>query len=188
MDLHSFGSRARKDSRHQRFRRESGAHRRQLRSSEPSLLADRRRASMGFRQRQPASLLCRGIEDRWLRNRRATGMAPARQRRLSHGRRIANRQDQEGVRRTGKTRACRGEGSEVLRSASDGLFYDFDCSEDWQLGDRAPEADDHCALAGVYETERPIAPKLAEFERYLQQSRSPSEIPGVIAEATGVGA
>ncbi len=43
-------------------------------------------------------------------------------------------------------------------------------------------------LAGVYETERPIAPKLAEFERYLQQTLSPSEIPGVIAEATGVGA
>jgi threonine synthase len=43
-------------------------------------------------------------------------------------------------------------------------------------------------LAGVYETERPIAPKLAEFEHYLQQTLSPSEIPGVIAEATGVGA
>ncbi len=45
-------------------------------------------------------------------------------------------------------------------------------------------------LAGVYETERPIAPKLTEFEAYLQQTLSPSEIPGVIAEAeaTGVGA
>src|SRR5208337_2849162 len=45
-------------------------------------------------------------------------------------------------------------------------------------------------LAGVYHTERPIAPKLAEFEHYLQQTLSPSEIPGVIAEAeaTGVGA
>ena len=38
-------------------------------------------------------------------------------------------------------------------------------------------------LAGVYQTERPIAPKLTEFEAYLQQTLSPSEIPGVIAEA-----
>ena len=46
-------------------------------------------------------------------------------------------------------------------------------------------------LAGVYKTERPIAPKLKEFESYLQQSLDVSEIPGVIAaaeEATGVGA
>jgi len=40
-------------------------------------------------------------------------------------------------------------------------------------------------LAGVYETELPIAPKLTEFERYLRQTLSPSEIPGVIAEAVG---
>jgi threonine synthase len=43
-------------------------------------------------------------------------------------------------------------------------------------------------LAGVYKTEQPIAPKLTEFEAYLQRSLSPSEIPGVIAEATAVGA
>ena len=40
-------------------------------------------------------------------------------------------------------------------------------------------------LAGVYETELPIAPKLTEFERYLRQTLSPSDIPGVIAEAVG---
>jgi threonine synthase len=48
------------------------------------------------------------------------------------------------------------------------------------------------ALTGVYETERPIAPKLAEFERYLQQTLSaagvPADVPGVAAEAAGVGA
>ena len=45
-------------------------------------------------------------------------------------------------------------------------------------------------LAGVYEVERPIAPKLTEFEHYLQQALSPADIPGVIAEAeaAGVGA
>jgi threonine synthase len=46
-------------------------------------------------------------------------------------------------------------------------------------------------LAGVYQTERPIAPKLAEFEHYLQQTLHVDEVPEVIAaaqEAAGVGA
>jgi len=43
-------------------------------------------------------------------------------------------------------------------------------------------------LEGVYETERPIAPKLAEFEQYLQQTLKTADIPGVAAEAAGVGA
>src|ERR1700726_1666539 len=44
-------------------------------------------------------------------------------------------------------------------------------------------------LAGVYKTERPIAPKLTEFEHYLQQQAlSPADIPGVIAAAEAVGA
>ena len=46
-------------------------------------------------------------------------------------------------------------------------------------------------LAGVYQTERPIAPKLAEFEDYLQQTLPVDEIPGVVAAAeqvAGIGA
>jgi len=42
-------------------------------------------------------------------------------------------------------------------------------------------------LAGVYETERAIAPKLAEFEAYLQQTLKTADVPGVAAEAAGVG-
>ena len=38
-------------------------------------------------------------------------------------------------------------------------------------------------LAGVYQTERPIAPRLAEFETYLQESLPPSELRGVISAA-----
>jgi threonine synthase len=38
-------------------------------------------------------------------------------------------------------------------------------------------------LAGVYKTERPIAPKLTEFESYLQQTLDLDEVPGVIAAA-----
>jgi threonine synthase len=44
-------------------------------------------------------------------------------------------------------------------------------------------------LAGIYQTERPIAPKLTEFEHYLQQQTlSPADIPGVIAAQETVGA
>jgi threonine synthase len=47
-------------------------------------------------------------------------------------------------------------------------------------------------LAGVYQTERPIAPKLKEFETYLQEhTLDLDEVPGIVAaaeEAAGVGA
>src|SRR5215475_1978022 len=46
-------------------------------------------------------------------------------------------------------------------------------------------------LAGAYKTERPIAPKLVEFEAYLQQTLEVEEIPGVVAaaqEAEAIGA
>ena len=41
-------------------------------------------------------------------------------------------------------------------------------------------------LAGVYQTERPIAPKLTEFEAYLQQTLELEEVPGLIAAAEQV--
>jgi threonine synthase len=46
------------------------------------------------------------------------------------------------------------------------------------------------ALAGVYPLERAIAPKLTEFEHYLQQTLDVNDVPGVIAaaEAARVGA
>jgi threonine synthase len=46
-------------------------------------------------------------------------------------------------------------------------------------------------LAGVYQTERAIAPKLAEFENYLQQTLNVEDVPEVISAAeaaAGVGA
>jgi threonine synthase len=46
-------------------------------------------------------------------------------------------------------------------------------------------------LAGVYRTGRAIAPKLTEFENYLQQTLHVAEVPGVVAaaqEAATVGA
>jgi threonine synthase len=43
-------------------------------------------------------------------------------------------------------------------------------------------------LTGVYETERALAPKLTEFESYLQQTLDVAEVPEIVAEAAGVGA
>jgi threonine synthase len=45
-------------------------------------------------------------------------------------------------------------------------------------------------LAGVYQTERPIAPKLAEFESYLQRTLDVAEVPEIVAaaEAARIGA
>jgi threonine synthase len=46
-------------------------------------------------------------------------------------------------------------------------------------------------LAGVYKTERPIAPKLIEFEAYLQQTLDVDQVPEVVAaaqEAEAIGA
>ncbi len=60
-----------------------------------SQIADERQ--LGIRQRQPASLLRGRLENRWLRNRRTVGLAPARQRRVPDGRRIADHKNQEGV-------------------------------------------------------------------------------------------
>ncbi len=43
-------------------------------------------------------------------------------------------------------------------------------------------------LAGVYKTERPIAPKLTEFEAYLQQTLDVDKVPEVIAAAEHIEA
>ena len=43
-------------------------------------------------------------------------------------------------------------------------------------------------LAGVYKTERPIAPKLTEFEAYLQQTLDVDPVPEVIAAAEHIEA
>lgn len=45
-------------------------------------------------------------------------------------------------------------------------------------------------LAGVYQTERAIAPKLAEFESYLQRTLDVAEVPEIVAaaEAARIGA
>ncbi|HLV88879.1 MAG TPA: threonine synthase [Candidatus Sulfotelmatobacter sp.] len=43
-------------------------------------------------------------------------------------------------------------------------------------------------LAGVYQTERPIAPRLSEFETYLQRTLDVDEVPEVVEEAERVGA
>jgi threonine synthase len=43
-------------------------------------------------------------------------------------------------------------------------------------------------LNGVYQTEQAIAPKLAEFESYLQRSLDVAEVAAVLEEVENVGA
>ena len=57
-----------------------------LRPGQSPVLADRRRTALGIRQREPASLLRGRLEDGWLRNRRTTRLASARQRGVSRWR------------------------------------------------------------------------------------------------------
>jgi threonine synthase len=40
-------------------------------------------------------------------------------------------------------------------------------------------------LAGVYETERPIAPKLAEFEKYLHETLEGSDVAKELPATVG---
>ena len=60
------------------FGAKAGAHLGKLRSGQPAVLADRRRTSLGIREREPASLLRGRFEDRRIRNCRTTRLASAR--------------------------------------------------------------------------------------------------------------
>ena len=96
--MHSGSRRpgAGKDSEHAGLWRAPRPHRRQLRPRQSPLRADRRRVQLGIRQRQPSPLLRRRLQDRRLRNRRATGLATAGQRCRPHGRRLPDPQDSQG--------------------------------------------------------------------------------------------
>ena len=64
-----------------------GSGHRHLRPGQPPLLADRVQVRLGLRQRQPAAVLRRGLEDDGLRDRRGPRLAHPAARRLPDGRR-----------------------------------------------------------------------------------------------------
>ncbi len=80
--LRSRRPRGAEAARDRRLRHDAGRGRRQLRRRQPPLHAALRGARVGVRQRQPAPLLRRGLEDARLRDRRATRLDAPRPRRL----------------------------------------------------------------------------------------------------------
>ena len=71
LHLHPARSGAGKSDRHPRLRLDGSLSQRQLRRSEPPLLGSGRQVRLGTRQRQPAPVLRRRLQDLRLRNRRA---------------------------------------------------------------------------------------------------------------------
>src|SRR5439155_9294885 len=102
---------------------------------------------MGPRQREPASLLFRRLENAWLRNRRTARMDTARQRCRAHGRRLVDYQNREGIPRIGYPGLGRSQARKILRRASDRLLAHFRWCEARSLALRAAEAQHHRALA-----------------------------------------
>ncbi len=70
--------RAGQDPRHQHLRRARRRRQRDVRRRQPALLGDRRQVRLGVRQREPAPVLRRGVEELRLRDRRAARLAAAR--------------------------------------------------------------------------------------------------------------
>jgi len=96
-DFHSGRSRAREDWWARRFLARSWYASREVTTRSIGCARKSPTRGTGIRQREPASLLRRRLENRRLRNRRTTRLAAARQCRGSHGGRIVDRKDQEGV-------------------------------------------------------------------------------------------
>ncbi len=99
-------------ARDRRLRHDPGRRRGQLRRRQPPLHRARRRARLGVRQRQPAPLLRRGLEDARLRDRRAARLAPARPGRLPDRLGLAVHEDRPRLRRVAldsasSTASCR---------------------------------------------------------------------------------
>src|SRR5664280_2173165 len=107
------------------LRRDAGCRRRHVRRREPALRRDRRGAAVGVRQRQPAPVLRRGVQDARLRGRRATRLAAARAGRGPDGLRVVADQGGQGVRRVRHAGAGRALAVRRLRRPGQWLCADL---------------------------------------------------------------
>ena len=107
-----------------RLRRHARRRARQLRPREPAVRGDRRPPPLGHRQREPARVLRRGLEDGRLRAGRAARLDAARPRRGAHGRRQPDRQGGEGVPAARCARPGGGHAVLAARRAARGLRAD----------------------------------------------------------------
>ena len=92
-------------ARDRHLRHQPGRRQRQLRRRQPALHRARRDAALGVRQRQPAPLLRRGLEDARLRDHRAARLGAARPDRLPDRLRVAVHQDRPRDSRSGSSSA-----------------------------------------------------------------------------------
>ena len=96
--LHPVRPRGAEDPRDRHLRHEARHGQRQLRRRQPPLHRARRRARLGVRQRQPAPLLRRGLQDARLRDRRAARLGAARPLRRADRLGLAVHEDRQGLR------------------------------------------------------------------------------------------
>ena len=101
--LHPRRPRGAEDPRDRRLRHEPRRSPRQLRRRQPPLHRALGRARLGVRQRQPAPLLRRGLEDDRLGGRRAAGLAHAGPHRRAGRLGLALHEDRQGLRASGSS-------------------------------------------------------------------------------------
>ena len=95
---------------------------RQLRRRQPALHRAVGRARLGVRQRQPAPVLRRGLEDARVRDRRAARLGDARPHRRADRLRLAVHEDRQGLLRVARARAHRGRRADDERRPGRGLL------------------------------------------------------------------
>ena len=102
-------------ARDRRLRHQPGRRARQLRRRQPALHAARRNAALGLRQRQPAPLLRRGLEDARLRDGRAARLGAARPGRLPDRLGLALHQARPRLPGVARPRPGRGRAADLQR-------------------------------------------------------------------------
>ena len=108
-------------ARDRRLRDQPGRRPRQLRRRQPALHAAGRDPSLGLRQRQPAALLRRGLEDARLRDRRAARLGAAGPGRLPDRLRLALHQARPRLPGVARPRPGRGRAADLQRRPGRGL-------------------------------------------------------------------
>ena len=108
-------------ARDRRLRHPPGGGEGQLRRRQPPLHGALRRARVGVRERQPAPLLRRGLEDAGVRDRRAARLGAARPLRRADRLGIAVHEDRQGLRRVARARPRERRAAAHERRAGRGL-------------------------------------------------------------------
>ena len=102
-------------ARHRHLRHQPGRHPRHLRRRQPALYGAQPDPPVGVRQRQPAPVLLRGLEDARVRDDRAARLEPARPRRRADRLGLDVHQARQGHARLARAGTGRGRAADLLR-------------------------------------------------------------------------